>query len=88
MSGFISEIAIVVILYLILKKYWNTKVKEYFGNFVIGMNVFACILYLYGFYSNIMPYGDAFSKILLHSIVAIIIHTLFTLDEKNKIKWN
>ncbi len=33
-----------------------------------------------------MPYGDAFSKILLHSIVAIIIHTLFTLDEKNKIK--
>ena len=34
MSGFITEIAVVVIIYLILKKYWNTKVKEYFGNFV------------------------------------------------------
>ena len=33
MSGFITEIAVVVIIYLILKKYWNTKVKEYFGNF-------------------------------------------------------
>ena len=86
MKQFLIEFIIIIAIFFILKIFWNARVKFWLGNFVIGMNVFACILYLYGFYSNIMTYGDAFSKILLHSIVAIIIHTLFTLDEKNKIK--
>ena len=47
MSGFITEIAFVVIIYLILKKYWNTKVKEYFGNFVIGINVYVRVFYTF-----------------------------------------
>ena len=83
MSGFISEIAIVVILYLILKKYWNTKVKEYFGNFVIGINVFACFLYFYGIMQQTIPFELATPKIFLHGIVATIIYTLFTIDKKD-----
>ena len=83
MSGFISEIAIVVILYLILKKYWNTKVKEYFGNFVIGINVFACFLYFYVIIQQTIPFELAIPKIFLHGIVATIIYTLFTIDKKD-----
>ena len=83
MSGFISEIAIVVILYLILKKYWNTKVKEYFGNFVIGINVFACFLYFYGITQQTIPFELAIPKIFLHGIVGTIIYTLFTIDKKD-----
>ena len=86
MKQFLIEFIIIIAIFFTLKIFWNARVKFWLGNFVIAMNVFACILYLYGFYSNIMPYGDAFSKILLHSIIAIIIYTLFTLDEKNKIK--
>ena len=83
MSGFISEIAIVVILYLILKKYWNTKVKEFFANFVIGINVFACFLYFYGIIQQTIPFELALPKIFLHGIVATIIYTLFTIDKKD-----
>ena len=52
MSGFITEIAVVVIIYLILKKYWNTKVKEYFGNFVIGINVFLTCVFILLWYNT------------------------------------
>ena len=83
MSGFITEIAVVVIIYLILKKYWNTKVKEYFGNFVIGINIFACLLYFYGITQQTIPFELAIPKIFLHGIVATIIYTLFTIDKKN-----
>ena len=83
MSGFITEIAVVVIIYLILKKYWNTKVKEYFGNFVIGINVFACFLYFYGITQQTIPFELGIPKIFLHGIVATIIYTLFTIDKKD-----
>ena len=83
MSGFITEIAVVVIIYLILKKYWNTKVKEYFGNFVIGINIFACLLYFYGITQQTIPFELAIPKIFLHGIVATIIYTLFTIDKKD-----
>ena len=83
MSGFITEIAVVVIIYLILKKYWNTKVKEYFGNFVIGINIFACFLYFYSIIQQTIPFQLALPKILLHGIVATIIYTLFTIDKKD-----
>ena len=84
MSGFITEIAVVVIIYLILKKYWNTKVKEYFGNFVVGINVFACFLYFYAIIQQNIPFQLALPKILLHGIVATIIFTLFQLDKKHE----
>ena len=84
MSGFIIEIAVVVIIYLILKKYWNTKVKEYFGNFVIGINVFACFLYFYGIIQQTIPFELVIPKIFLHGIVKFtIIYTLFTIDKKD-----
>ena len=83
MSGFITEIAVVVIMYLILKKYCNTKVKEYFGNFVIGINIFACLLYFYGITQQTIPFELAIPKIFLHGIVATIIYTLFTIDKKD-----
>ena len=83
MSGFITEIAVVVIIYLILKKYWNTKVKEYFGNFVICINIFACLLYFYGITQQTIPFELAIPKIFLHGIVATIIYTLFTIDKKD-----
>ena len=83
MIRFITEIAVVVIIYLILNKYWNTKVKEYFGNFVIGINIFACFLYFYNIIQQTIPFQLALPKILLHGIVATIIYTLFTIDKKN-----
>tara|TARA_B100001057_G_scaffold396822_1_gene406747 strand:+ start:500 stop:757 length:258 start_codon:yes stop_codon:yes gene_type:complete len=83
MIRFITEIAVVVIIYLILKKYWNTKVKEYFGNFVIGINIFACFLYFYNIIQQTIPFQLALPKILLHGIVATIIYTLFTIDKKD-----
>tara|TARA_Y100001937_G_C6931154_1_gene246102 strand:- start:147 stop:401 length:255 start_codon:yes stop_codon:yes gene_type:complete len=83
MVQFIGEISVLVIIYLILKKYWNTQVKEYFGNFVIGINVFACFLYFYGIIQQTIPFQLALPKILLHGIVATIIYTLFTIDKKD-----
>ena len=80
MKQFLVEFSVIVILFLILKIFWSPKVKYWLGNFVIAINAFVCFLYLYGIYINKIPHADGFSKILLHSIVAIIIHTLFTLD--------
>jgi len=84
MSDYVIEIAVVLVLFLILKKYWNTKVKEYFGNFVVGVNIFACFLYFYALINQILPFEIVLPKIFLHSIVATIIYTLFQLDKK---KW-
>ena len=52
------------------------------GQIVIGINVFACLLYMYGIVNQTMEYSLAFPKIFLHGIVAVIIHTLFTIDNK------
>ena len=83
MDRFIIEIVFFLILYLVLKKYWNTKVKEYFGNFVVGINVFACFLYFYGIIQQTIPFELGIPKIFLHGIVATIIYTLFTIDKKD-----
>jgi len=84
MSEYVIEIGAFVVLFLVLKKYWNTKVKEYFGNFVVGINIFVCFLFLYAFINQSLSYEIVFPKILLHGIVATIIYTLFQLDKK---KW-
>ena len=84
MDRFIIEIVFFLILYLVLKKYWNTKVKEYFGNFVVGINVFACFLYFYAIIQQNIPFQLALPKILLHGIVATIIFTLFQLDKTHE----
>ncbi len=52
------------------------------GQVVVGINVFACFLYMYGIVNQSIEYSLALPKIFLHSIVAIIIHTLFTLNKK------
>tara|TARA_B100001248_G_C27143778_1_gene345782 strand:- start:171 stop:347 length:177 start_codon:yes stop_codon:yes gene_type:complete len=53
------------------------------GQVVISINIFACLLYVYGIYDGMMTLGLGSSKILLHSIVAILIHTLFTIESKD-----
>ncbi len=54
------------------------------GQIVIAINIFACLLYMYGIYGGMMTLGLGSSKILLHAIVAIIIHTLFTIQSSNE----
>ena len=52
------------------------------GQVVIGINVFACFLYMYGVVNQTIEYSLAIPKIFLHGIVAVIIHTLFTIDDR------
>ena len=52
------------------------------GQIVVGINVFACFLYMYGIYQGQIPFELGTPKIFLHGLVAMIIHTLFTLDNK------
>ena len=54
------------------------------GQTVVAINIFACLLYMYGIYGGMMTFGLGSSKILLHAIVAIIIHTLFTIQSSNE----
>ena len=54
------------------------------GQTVVAINIFACLLYMYGIYGGMMTLRLGSSKILLHAIVAIIIHTLFTIQSSNK----
>ena len=80
--NFILEILAFVLIILLLKRIWNHRVKNIMGQTVIGINVFACFLYMYGILNQSITYELALPKILLHGIVAIIIQTLFTLDRK------
>ena len=80
--NFVIEILAFIVIILLLKRIWNHRVKEIMGQVVIGINVFACLLYMYGVLNQSIEYSLAIPKIFLHSIVAIIIHTLFTLDKK------
>lgn len=82
MSQFLFEASLFGVIFLILKKIWSPSVKYWMGQIVVGVNVFACLLYMYGIYGGMMTLGLAASKILLHSIVAILIHTLFTIESK------
>jgi uncharacterized protein YggL (DUF469 family) len=54
----------------------DEKVRKHFIDFIIAINVFACILYLYISYFGMFTIQDAVAKIFLHGIVAIIIYTL------------
>lgn len=83
MEQFLIEILAFVVIFLLLKKIWNNNVKTIMGQIVVGINVFAIFLYMYGLINQSLPSELALPKIFLHGIVAIIIHTLFTLD-RNK----
>ena len=80
--GFILEILAFVFIILLLKRIWNHRVKNIMGQIVVGINVFACFLYIYGIMNQSIPYELALPKIFLHGVVALIIQTLFTLDRK------
>ena len=81
---FILEILAFIVVIMLLKLIWNDKVKTIMGQIVVGINVFTCFLYMYGIVYQSIPYELALPKIFLHGLVAIIIHTLFTLDQKSK----
>ena len=80
--NFVIEILAFVLIILLLKRIWNHRVKNIMGQIVVGINVFACFLYMYGIMNQSIPYELALPKIFLHGIVAVIIQNLFTLDRK------
>lgn len=84
MERFIIEILAFILIILLLKRIWNDKVKQTMGQIVVGINVFAIFLYVYGIIYQSIPFELALPKIFLHGLVAIIIHTLFTLDQNSK----
>ena len=81
--GFVIEILAFIAIFLLLKRIWNHRVKNIMGQIVVGINVFACFLYMYGIVNQSIEFELAVPKIFLHGIVAIIIQTLFTLDKKS-----
>ena len=80
--NFVIEILAFIAIFLLLKRIWNHRVKNIMGQIVVGINVFACFLYMYGIVNQTLPFELAVPKIFLDGIVAIIIQTLFTLDRK------
>ena len=86
LDRFLLEIGVLVITFFVLRKYWHKKeVRYYFGAGVIGLNVFACWLYLYLAIQTVMPWSLAWGKIFLHGLVAVIVYTLRDIiKEKNE----
>tara|TARA_B100000085_G_scaffold207641_1_gene191387 strand:- start:392 stop:652 length:261 start_codon:yes stop_codon:yes gene_type:complete len=84
MERFIIEILAFILIIFLLKRIWNNKVKQTMGQIVVGINVFAIFLYVYGIMNQSIPFELALPKVFLHGLVAIIIHTLFTLDQNSK----
>ena len=84
MERFIIEILAFILIFLLLRRIWNDKVKQTMGQIVVGINVFAIFLYVYGIMNQSIPFELALPKVFLHGLVAIIIHTLFTLDQNSK----
>ena len=84
MDRFILEILTFILIFLLLRRIWNDKVKQTMGQIVVGINVFAIFLYVYGIMNQSIPFELALPKVFLHGLVAIIIHTLFTLDQNSK----
>ena len=80
--NFVIEILAFIVIILLLKRIWNHRVKTIMGQIVIGINVFACFLYMYGVVNQTIEYSLAIPKIFLHGVVAVIIHTLFTIDDR------
>ena len=84
MDRFLLEILAFVLIFFLLRRIWNDKVKQTMGQVVVGINVFAIFLYVYGIMNQSIPFELALPKVFLHGLVAIIIHTLFTLDQNSK----
>lgn len=84
MDRFILEILAFILIFFLLRRIWNDKVKQTMGQIVVGINVFAIFLYVYGIMNQSIPFELALPKVFLHGLVAIIIHTLFTLDQNSK----
>ena len=84
MDRFLLEILAFVLIFFLLRRIWNDKVKQTMGQIVVGINVFAIFLYVYGIMNQSIPFELALPKVFLHGLVAIIIHTLFTLDQNSK----
>ena len=84
MDRFLLEILAFILIFFLLRHIWNDKVKQTMGQIVVGINVFAIFLYVYGIMNQSLPYELALPKVFLHGLVAIIIHTLFTLDQNSK----
>ena len=84
MERFIIEILAFILIFFLLRRIWNDKVKQTMGQIVVGINVFAIFLYVYGIMNQSIPFELALPKVFLHGLVAIIIHTLFTLDQNSK----
>ena len=84
MDRFILEILAFILIFLLLRRIWNDKVKQTMGQIVVGINIFAIFLYVYGIMNQSIPFELALPKVFLHGLVAIIIHTLFTLDQNSK----
>ena len=84
MDRFLLEILAFILIFLLLRRIWNDKVKQTMGQIVVGINVFAIFLYVYGIMNQSIPFELALPKVVLHGLVAIIIHTLFTLDQNSK----
>ena len=83
---FLIEILIWIGIFLILKKHWHKQiVQQRYIEFVISLNVFACMLYVCIMYIGELAVADGIGKIFLHGIVALIIYTL-TRNNKYKIK--
>ena len=80
--SFVIEILAFILIIILLKRIWNQKVKKIMGQIIVGINIFACFLYMYGIINQSIEYELALPKIFLHGIVAVIIHTLFTLDKE------
>ena len=62
-----------------LLRYFKPDIKL-FGQFVIGINVFAVWLYIAGVFNQSVLWADASPKIFLHGIVAVIIYTVLKLE--------
>ena len=83
-TQFIIEILGFVVLIILLKIFWNPKVRYYFMHTVILLNAIAIFLYFNGAYLRYIEWADALPKIVLHSIVILVINTLNQLSQQNE----
>jgi len=84
MKQFLIEFSIIAIIFIGLKIFWNDTIKYWLGQSIIGINAFVCMLYMFGVFNQAIPGELAYPKIFLHGLVAIIIHTLFNLQNNKK----
>ena len=84
---FAIEILAWIVIFLILRKHWHKEiVQKRYIEFVLALNVFACILYFNAMYNKTLLVPDAMGKIFLHGMVALIIYTLTKGDTYKKKK--